>query len=192
MKSLRARRPKLCNPYVRIMRVTLLGLVLLLAAGLPQLSLAASSCHANGNLTVTVSTPGISFSSYDVMSASATPGTGVITVAATCTHAALPFTVNYTLALSTGSSGSFTPRSMAAGSSKLQYNLYTNASLTTIWGDGSGGAQTLPDQITGSCQSPGGHNCSGSQSDTVYGNIPAQQNVVAGDYTDSIIVTVTF
>lgn len=172
--------------------MTLLGLVLLLAAGLPELSLAASSCHANGSLSVTVSTPGISFSSYDVMSASATPGTGVITVAATCTHAALPFTVNYALALSTGSSGSFTPRSMAAGSSQLQYNLYTNAALTTIWGDGSGGTQTLADQITGSCQNPGGHNCSGSQADTVYGSIPAQQNVVSGNYSDSIIVTVTF
>ncbi|MDE2460276.1 MAG: spore coat protein U domain-containing protein, partial [Gammaproteobacteria bacterium] len=58
--------------------------------------------------------------------------------------------------------------------------------------DGTGGTQTVSDQINGTCQNPGGHDCSGSQSDTVYGNTPAMQNVVAGSYADAITVTVTF
>ncbi|MGH8280664.1 MAG: Csu type fimbrial protein [Gammaproteobacteria bacterium] len=172
--------------------LSLVLLLLSLWAFIPKTAWAASSCRANGNLTVTVSGTGVTFGSYDVMSAAATPGTGTVTVSATCTRANLPFTVNYSIALSTGGSGTFTPRSMTSGTSQLQYNLYTTASLTTIWGDGSGGTQTVADMITGTCTGPGGRNCSGSQPDTVYGNIPATQNVVAGSYTDTINVTVAF
>lgn len=168
---------------------------LLLALALICLSkpaFAASSCSSNGNLTVTVSSSGVAFGNYNVLNAGATAGAGSITVSATCDHASVPFTVNYSIALSTGNSGSFTPRVMQFGANTLQYNLYTTSGLTSIWGDGSGGTQTLADQITGTCQNNGGHNCSGSQSDTVYGNIPARQNVVAGNYSDTITATVTF
>lgn len=185
-----------CSPsyYSFSKRGTLLAATLLigLLAFVSKAAWSASSCRNNGNLQVTVSATGINFSSYDVLSSSDTPGNGTISVSATCTHATIPFTVNYSIALSTGGSGSFAPRSMAAGVSKLQYNLYTDASLTTIWGDDTGGTQTVSDQIIGICQNPGGQNCSGSQNDTVYGNIPAMQNVVAGNYTDTIAVTVNF
>ena len=167
-------------------------LLLSLWTFIPQTAWAASSCRANGNLTVTVTGTGVTFGSYDVMSAAATPGTGTVTVLATCQRANLPFTVNYSIALNAGGSGTFTPRSMTAGASNLQYNLYTSAALTTIWGDGSGGTQTVSDQINGTCSRSGGRNCSGSQSDTVYGNAPAMQNVVAGSYADTITITVTF
>ncbi|MDE2346275.1 MAG: spore coat protein U domain-containing protein, partial [Gammaproteobacteria bacterium] len=107
----------------------------------------------------------------------------------------LPFTVNYAIALSTGSSGTYAPRAMTYAGSHLQYNLYTTAQLVTVWGDGSGGTQTVAQQITGACQYQFfniGFNCSGSQSNTVYGAVPAMQNVVAGAYADNITVTVTF
>lgn len=160
---------------------------------IPQAAWATSSCL--GTLTVTVSATGVTFGNYDVMNAAATPGTGSTTVSATCNFSNLPFTVSYSTALSTGGSGSFTPRSMAAGAPTLQYNLYTTAALTTIWGDGTGGTQTVSDTINGTCQNQFfgfGINCSGSQRDTMYGNIPALQDVVPGSYTDNITVTVTF
>lgn len=179
-----------CRVVLR--RIVVIGSLLMLLACLPKLSLAASSCRNSGNLSVTVSATGVNFGNYDVLAAGNSSGTGSITVSATCTRARLPFTVNYSIALSTGGSGTFTPRAMVSGTSTLQYNLYTAATLTSIWGDGSGGTQTLADVITGTCTNPGGRNCSGSQPDTVYGNIPAMQDVVAGSYADTITVTVTF
>lgn len=177
------------HPWRRSLVLT--GLLLLLIVCLPRPSYATSSCHVNGNLSVTVSTPGINFPNYDVLSASATSGTGTIAVSANCAHATIPFTVNYNIALSTGGSGVFTPRSMTSGTSQLIYNLYTTAGLVSVWGDGSDGTQTVSDQINGTCNA-GGNNCSGSQNDTVYGNIPAMQDVESGSYTDTITVTVTF
>ena len=177
-------------------RGALLAVALLMLGVLtfiPKATLAASSCF--GSPTVTVSTTGMAFGNYDVMSAAATPGTGGITVSATCSFTTLPFTVSYSIALSTGGSGSFTPRSMASGISRLQYNLYTSPTLTSIWGDGTSGTQTVSDTITGTCANQFfrfGFNCSGSKNDTAYGNIPAMQNVVAGGYSDNITVTVSF
>lgn len=166
-------------------------LLLSLSALIPKTAWASSSCHVNGNLTVTISATGVAFGGYNVMSAAATSGTGTITVSATCTHATVPFTVSYSIALSTGGSGSFTLRDMTAGSSKLQYNMYTSAALATLWGDGTAGTQQVSDTLFGTCNKSG-NNCSGSQNDVVYGIIPAMQNVAAGNYADTITVTVSF
>lgn len=168
--------------------IMLLGLLTFI----PEAARASSSCSFNGKLTVTISSTGLAFAAYDVLSAADTPGTGTIKISATCTHATLPFTVVYSIALSTGGGRSFTPRNMVLGTSKLQYNLYTDASLTGIWGDGTGGTHTVSDQIIGTCRTPNGNNCSGSQTDTVYGNIPAMQDVVAGNYSDMMNITVNF
>ncbi|MGH8278629.1 MAG: spore coat protein U domain-containing protein [Gammaproteobacteria bacterium] len=171
-----------------------LNLLLLGAlAFIPKTALASSSCF--GNPTVTVSATGVSFGSYDVMNAVATPGTGSVTVSATCPFSNLPVIVNYSIALNTGSSGIFTPRTMSSGTNKLQYNLYTSVSYTSVWGDGTGGTQTVSDQINGTCQYQFfgiGITCSGSQNDTLYGNLPGMQNVAAGSYSDTITVTVNF
>lgn len=167
--------------------------VALLLFGLMVFIPKAAWASTTGCLTtpaVTVSATGVAFGNYNVMNAADTPGTGSVTVSSTCNIGFLTFTVNYTIALNTGSSGSFTPRSMASGSNKLQYNLYTSASLTTIWGDGTGGTQTVAGTTTANCGFLG--SCTGSTSSTVYGNLPAMQNVVAGSYSDTITVTVAF
>lgn len=160
----------------------------------PQTAWATSSC--SGTTTVTVSGSGVAFGNYDVMNAAATPGTGTVTVSSTCNfNFSASYTLDYAIALSTGSSGSFTPRSMTSGTSALQYNLYTTAALSTIWGDGTGGTQTVSESLTGSCQLVFFFytcNTAVSQNYTAYGNIPAMQNIVAGSYTDSITVTVSF
>ena len=168
-------------------------LLLVLLTFIPKMALAASSCV--GTLSVTVSTTGMTFGNYDVLIPTPTSGTGGITVSATCNLATLPFTVNYTIALSTGGSGSFTPRNLASGTNKLQYNLYTSVSYASIWGDGTGGTQTVSDAISGTCQNQlirFGRICNGSNSDTVYGNIPAMQDAVPGSYSDSITATISF
>ena len=181
------------NGWFRHCRFVPVAALLLLLTGLPRLCFAASSCF--GNATVTITAMGVSFGSCDPFLSSLTPGQGTLMVSATCRFAALPFTVNYSMALSTGSNGSFASRTMKFGANALQYNLYASPQLLTIWGDGTAGTQTVSDQIIGTCQNQFfgiGFNCSGSRSDTVYGGIPALQNAVPSSYADSITVTVNF
>jgi spore coat protein U-like protein len=68
---------------------------------------------------------------------------------------------------------------MLRGPYTLNYNLYTTASRTTVWGDGTGGTSTLNGLAFGATH-------------TVYATVPARQNVRVGQYTDNIIVTLTF
>ncbi len=75
---------------------------------------------------------------------------------------------------------------MTNGSSQLQYNLYTTAARISIWGNGAGGTRSLSPPII---QSIGLRRIRES---TIYGRIPAGQNVRVGTYTDTMFVIVTF
>jgi spore coat protein U-like protein len=121
--------------------------------------------------TCTVSTPGVNFGSYDVFSNQNLDSTGNISVIC-------DIGVSYTIFLSPGG-GSYASRSMAGGVHRLSYNLYTDPSRTSVWGDGSGGTS-----IAGGSAIPANH--------PVYGRIPARQNVYVGSYSDSITVTLNF
>ena len=44
------------------------------------------------------------------------------------------------ITISRGASATFNPRSMVVGADALNYNLYLDASRTSIWGDGTGGS----------------------------------------------------
>lgn len=119
----------------------------------------------------TVSAGSVAFGDYDPLSQQALDGAGTISVS--CSPSA-----SYSLSLSTGG-GSYAQRELAGSGSVLNYNLFTTVSRTIVWGDGSGSTATV-----------GGEGDSANH--TVYGRIPAQQNVTAGSYSDSIVVTVTF
>jgi spore coat protein U-like protein len=119
----------------------------------------------------TVSAQSVVFGSYDVFSAQPLDGAGNVSV--NCSPSA-----SYTVSLSTGG-GSYSQRQMSGSNDVLNYNLYTNASHSIVWGDGSGGTGT----VGGSGE---------SANHTVYGRVPAGQNRKAGNYGDTIIVTVTF
>ncbi len=47
------------------------------------------------------------------------------------------------ISIDTGGSGSFVNRNMAGPGPGLNYNLYTDATLTTVWGDGTGGSSVV-------------------------------------------------
>lgn len=129
------------------------------------------------------------FGTYASPGGAQTDSTTTLTV--TCTPPLLlTCTTNYTVALSSGVSGSFTPRQLASGANRLNYNLYTGATRTTIWGDGTGGSSLVNGSISGGIL---GLICyTNSKIHTVYGRIPASQNVGAGLYADTITVTVSF
>lgn len=122
----------------------------------------------------TVIATGVMFGIYDPLGSSAVDSTGEVEV--TC-----PATTAYEITLSQGQ-GSFSPRHLVnASADVLTYNLYTDASHQFIWGDGAAGTET----VTGSTDSLGAIH-------SVYGLIPGGQNIPAGSYSDSIVVTVTY
>lgn len=90
--------------------------------------------------------------------------------------------MSYTVLLSAGDAGSYSPRKLSGGAHTLSYNLYTDPLRTIVWGDGSGGTTS----ITGAFALPG------AIDHTVYGRLPAQQNVGAGVYSDTITATIDF
>jgi spore coat protein U-like protein len=113
----------------------------------------------------------VSFGSYDVFSNSNLDSTGTISI--NCDQ----FN-SFEMSLSPGG-GTYASRSMASGANRLNYNLYTDAARTTVWGDGTGGTAIV---------TAGGT----SASRTVYGRIPAKQNAFVGNYSDVVIATVEF
>ncbi len=147
-----------------------------LALGLLTLSGAANAvCSTSATAT--------SFGNYDTLTPINTDTTGTVTV--TCSGL-LSVLVGYEILLSKGGAGTYTPRRMASGSNTLNYNLYTNITRTTIWGDNTGGSSRVTGSILVQLVVPTSNN------HTVYGRIPAQQNAVPGAYTDTITVTVNY
>lgn len=88
-------------------------------------------------------------------------------------------TGNLVFELDGGGTGSTSARKMTAGSSSLNYQLYRNASRSSVFGTGSS-AHTEIRLVAGGGNIP------------VYGRIPANQTVPAGNYADTVNVTLTF
>lgn len=125
----------------------------------------------------TVSATAVTFGNYDPLAAAPLNGNGDITV--TCNGRG-----TFTVALSTGQSGSYAPRYMTGGSGggdRLGYNLYTDAAHTIVFGDGTEGTETESKNFKNNTSHL-----------TVHGQIPAMENIAAGNYSDTILVTVTF
>ena len=83
----------------------------------------------------------------------------------------------YDLGLGAGGGSSVTTRRMVNGTATLNYEIYSDANRLDNWGETVG-----TDTVSGN----------GTGSHTVYGRIPAGQFVDTGNYTDTVIITVTF
>ncbi|HTS20917.1 MAG TPA: spore coat U domain-containing protein [Casimicrobiaceae bacterium] len=172
-------RPSGLRPVLAAMPGRLLCAGLLGCAALATQDALAVSCSA--------STVGVAFGAYDVFSSSPVPGTGSVKVNCSLTTETL-VKVNYTISLATGSSNSFVQRTMAGGGSSLHYNLYTSNSYSTVWGDGSGSTAT----VSGSMTLIVFFSPTGSATVTVYGQVPALQDVTVSNYQDNVTVTVSY
>lgn len=117
----------------------------------------------------------LTFGSYDVAGAAVNVSS---TVEVTCTGGS-----SYTIALGVGggSGATFASRKMSFGRGTLSYSIYTDAARTVVWGDGTGGSNTVSG--TGSLS---------MVTHTAYGSIPAGQSTNAGVYTDSVSVTLNY
>lgn len=126
------------------------------------------------NVTATL----LNFGPYDVFSSVPRDATATITLL--CTNPPqknLPVTIT----LTSGGAGAFNPRQMGTASGdRLDYNLFTNSTMSAIWGDGTGGSSTLTNVV----------NKNLPWNATVFGRVPAGQDVRVGSYSDTITVTV--
>jgi spore coat protein U domain-containing protein, fimbrial subunit CupE1/2/3/6 len=133
----------------------------------------------------TVSASALAFGIYPANSAASVTTTGTFTVTCTATGTGSA-TVSGTLSLSTGSSGQFATRTMRAGTSVLDYNIYVTPAYSQIFGDGTAGTYELSESGTvtaGQIYQVGG---------AMYGLVPARQDVAPGSYVDTIVMTVTY
>jgi spore coat protein U-like protein len=125
-------------------------------------------------IACTVSASGVIFGSYDPLGNTQITARGDIEI--TCAES-----TSYAISLS-GGMGGFTPRQMDNGQGGvLNYNLFTDPTYQMVWGDGTAGTHT----VGGSASDPGTLH-------SVYGLIPGGQNVPAGLYTDTIVVSVSY
>jgi spore coat protein U domain-containing protein, fimbrial subunit CupE1/2/3/6 len=131
-------------------------------------ALGATPAHA---VNCTLGVQGVTFGSYDTLSAQNTDSAGGVSVSCDSSD-------TFTIALSSGH-GTMLSRQMQSGAYSMAYNLYTDSLRSIIWGDGTSGTTLV--STTGT-----------SATYEVYGRIPAAQNLPAGSYNDSIIVTLTF
>lgn len=141
-----------------------------------------ATCSGLG-CTCSVATTPVAFGSY--VTTSPTPKTANGNVAVTCS-ALVIFTASYAIRMAKGNSATYTPRFMNLLGVHLNYNLYTTAAFTSIWGDGTAGTSTISDSYTALVIGPMTRNY------TVFGQVPALQPVGPGTYTDSVLVTVTY
>lgn len=147
----------------RVWRGTALFALLMCACSIVR----AQSCN--------MSTQPVDFGVYDPIETVA-PITATGSVRVSCDFATV------TIALGPGS-GSYANRTLRQGPSVLNYNLYTQSSYTTVWGDGSPGTATVS-RFVWFFNNP--------QTFPVYGRILPAQDPAAGPHSDTIVVTVTF
>jgi spore coat protein U-like protein len=118
------------------------------------------------------------FGAYDPLSS--VPKDGIAQLNISCNHKVDTPAIVQVL-ISEGNSGSVAQRQMAGAipESLLLYNLYVDASMSSIFGDGTAGTVTMTNTVdrTSPWDIP------------IYGQIPALQNVPVGVYTDGLTVT---
>ena len=137
----------------------------------------------------TVSSTGLAFGAYQPLTFA-----GKLTSSAVTSNASISVVCtgitgggSYSIALGPSTTGSdhISTRYLrnSLGGDNMVFNVYTNASYSTVWGNG-----TMGSLIGGSI--PVGDS---NQSQTVYGKIPAGQNTLrAGSFSDSLTMTLTY
>ncbi|MGB9148934.1 MAG: spore coat U domain-containing protein [Burkholderiales bacterium] len=144
--------------------------------------LAAMMCLASGiaHGACSIAVTPINFGAYNVFATVPLRSTGTFSV--TCNEAPPP-----TVTISIGPSattGVINPRQMqqSGGSDVLGYNLFTDSALGQLWGDGVSGGTVLRQKVTKNK----------AWNALVYASLPALQNVSAGSYSDSLLVTIVW
>ncbi len=146
-------------------------------------AVAAQTANTTFQVTATVSSGCvISATNHDFgiyMTSSPTDNlNGSNTLTATCTLA-LPYTLALDVGTALGATAAARMMTRVGGTEMLQYSLYQGADRLVVLGNTVG--LTLPGVGTGL-----------AIDHTVFGKIPAGQNVPAGNYADTVTATIAF
>src|SRR6266852_659519 len=135
--------------------------------------------QANVNAQCSVSAVNLTFPAVDALS-SQTDGATTVTVK--CTKNS-PYTVGLNAGTTTGAT--IAQRLMANGADSMDYNLYTDAARSTVWGNSA----SAPTWVSGT-----GAGMGTAQVLNVYGRVASgQTNLAVGTFTEpTITVTVTY
>jgi spore coat protein U-like protein len=161
--------------------------ILAIAAALSALvaadALAASQLSTTFTVSATViktcniSVAPLVFGNYDVLDAA--PKTAQADVTLFCSKGSKP-----KVSLNGGSNASFPRQMNSSGADKLTYDLFTDNTYVTVWGDGTNGSiVTAPSNSTGS---------GNAITLTIFGKIPELQDKTQDAYSDTVTASVTF
>jgi spore coat protein U-like protein len=158
--------------------------LLLLAGSSREAGAGSSTANLNVSMSVTnncsISTTAIAFGAYDPVvtnASTALDGTGSVTISCTKNTSA-------TIGLGVGGFASGAQRRMSDGAatpSYGNYDLYQDSGRTTAWTNSGAGLL-----------SPSAAPSKAARTYTVYGRVPAGQDIPAGSYTDTVVATVNF
>lgn len=172
----------------RVLVTTLAAVAIVPMVGEQALRLVAPSATAattTTNLTVTANVntncnfPGpaatLAFGTYDPVVTNATADLdGSTTFNIRCTKGGTAV-----LSMNNGLNASGAQRRLVSGGTNfMNYQLYTSAARTTIWDT----TNTVSYVATSSSSTP----------ITVYGRVPQAQDVAAGSYSDTVVITATY
>ena len=135
--------------------------------------------QANVNAQCSITAVNLTFPAVDPLSSQTD---GATTVSVKCTKNS-PYTVGLNAGTTTGAT--IAQRLMANGADTIQYNLYTDAGRTTVWGNSA----VAPTWVSGT-----GAGMGTAQVLNVYGRVAGgQANLAVGLFTEpTITVTVTY
>lgn len=140
----------------------------------------AINSKGSGMYNCTMSTTSMAFGNFIAVNNTASTTTATITVTCTATTAS---TVQYTVTASAGNSGNQNARYMSDSSSdSLSYNAYTSTSYAQVFGT------TYIIQINYSLAA----NASQTDNHIIYGKIPAAPSAVINNYTDTLVLTLSY
>lgn len=141
----------------------------------------ASPAQACTLCSCSASATNMTFGTYDPLSGTAKTANATVTV--DCSSL-LPLLGSVDISLSPGLSGIATARTLKKGTDALSYNVYRDAALSSIVGNGSSGTSVVTKTLSALLFY--------SSTTALYGKIPARQWVAPGNYSDSLVVTLTF
>lgn len=162
--------------WTRMMK-TIVFVVLTLPFGVAVAATSTTTFQVNATVigSCAVSATNLNFGNYDPLAAVPTDGSSTVTVQCTLLT---PFNIG--LSAGTGAGATVAVRKMTKGADTLSYSLNQDVSRLVVWGN-TPNTDTVAGTGTGI-----------AVPFTVYGRIPAGQNVNTGAYADTITVTVNF
>ena len=157
---------------------SVLGFLLVLATAPTYAATTTTTFTVNAviNAVCLISATNVNFGLYDASLVAPNDTTATLTI--TCTNLQ-PYTVALDLGL--GAGATFAARKMTSGGHTLTYGLYTDTGRAAVWGDGTGGSNTVPGTGSGI-----------GQNISVFGRIPVGQFEAGGSYADDITATLSY